>query len=244
MINVCCVFYGNKYSSDYVQYLYNMIQRHLTIPHQFYCFTDHKNLFDTVYGNIIYKDLPLTGYKGWWNKLQLFNPEIGLEGVNLYFDLDIVITKNIDCFATWGDDKSFSILTDFEPKLKEYNSSIMKWNNDTASIIWKEYIDKYFSILHLNHSDERAKILWQQYGKQTRFFSDQEVISKVMYNRPELKLFPDEWTFSAKWYDRNNPRFDKSKQTFEEKIDSKIAVFHGKPDPHELSQKWIIDNWK
>jgi len=65
MINVCCVFYGNKYTSDYVQNLYNMVKKHLTVPHKFYCFTDHTNMFDHVYGDIIYKDLPLKGYKGW-----------------------------------------------------------------------------------------------------------------------------------------------------------------------------------
>ena len=73
MINVCCVFYGEKYSSDYVQRLYNMVQRHLTLPHQFYCFTDHINLSNTVRGNIIYKDFPVKGFEGWWNKLQLFH---------------------------------------------------------------------------------------------------------------------------------------------------------------------------
>ena len=26
MINVCCVYYGNKYDHKYVQVLYNMIQ--------------------------------------------------------------------------------------------------------------------------------------------------------------------------------------------------------------------------
>jgi hypothetical protein len=25
---------------------------------------------------------------------------------------------------------------------------------------------------------------------------------------------------------------------------AKVAVFHGKPDPHEATQQWVIDNWK
>ena len=43
-MNFCCVYYGDKYDVKYVQNLYNMIQRHLTIPHKFYCFTDHVKL--------------------------------------------------------------------------------------------------------------------------------------------------------------------------------------------------------
>ena len=43
-MNFCCVYYGDKYDVKYVQNLYNMVQRHLTIPHKFYCFTDHVKL--------------------------------------------------------------------------------------------------------------------------------------------------------------------------------------------------------
>jgi len=224
MINVCCVFYGNKYTRDYVQKLYNMVQRHLTVPHKFYCFTDHINMFDHVYGDIIYKELPLKGYKGWWNKLQLFNTDIGLQGVNIYFDIDIVITKNIDCFATYGDNNSFCIINDFEREFNEYNSSIMKWNNDTASIIWKNYIE------------------WQYHYN--NFHNDQQVITDIIRDKDILKIYPDEWSFSYKWYSRENPRFHISEQTYEEDKNSKIAVFHGKPDPHESNQSWVINNWK
>ena len=224
MINVCCVFYGNKYTSEYVQNLYNMVQRHLTLPHQFYCFTDHTNLFDTVYGNIIYKDLPLKGYEGWWNKLQLFNKDIGLEGVNLYFDIDVVITKNIDSFANYGDDNSFSILRDFNQPTPIFNSSIMKWNNKTASFIWDEY-DKNF-------------------GDYVLYATDQHVISKLVTNKNILKLYPDEWTFSYKWFSRKKPRYNAAEQTFELDPNAKVAIFHGKPDPHESNQEWVKKHWR
>ena len=224
MINVCCVFYGNKYTSDYVQNLYNMVERHLTVPYKFYCFTDHVNMYDQVYGKIIYKDLPLKGYEGWWNKLQLFNKDIGLEGVNLYFDIDVVITKNIDCFATYGNESSFSILRDFNQPTPIFNSSIMKWNNKTASFIWDEY-DKNF-------------------GDYVLYVTDQHVISKLVTNNDILKLYPDEWTFSYKWFSRKKPRYNVSEQTFELDPNAKVAIFHGKPDPHESNQNWVKNNWK
>jgi hypothetical protein len=181
-------------------------------------------MFDHVYGDIIYKDLPLKGYKGWWNKLQLFNTDIGLQGVNLYFDIDIVITKNIDCFATYGEDNSFCIINDFEREFNEYNSSIMKWNNDTASIIWKNYIE------------------WQDHYN--NYHNDQQVITDIIRDKDILKIYPDDWSFSYKWYDRNNPRYDSKEQTYEEDKNSKIAVFHGKPDPHESNQEWVKNHWR
>ena len=52
MINVCCVYYGNKYKAEYVQKLYNMVKRNLTVPHKFICFTDWKQLWRQVKGDI------------------------------------------------------------------------------------------------------------------------------------------------------------------------------------------------
>lgn len=224
MINFCCVYYGKKYNPDYVQKLYNMVQRHLTVPHEFYCFTDHVNLFDKVTGKIHFKSFSKQDIKGWWNKLQLFNPETGLQGVNLYMDLDVVILKNIDCFANWGDDNTFGIIADFAQPKHIYNSSIMKWNNKTASFIW----DKYFL--------DRPQ--WEKYH------GDQNVITDLMKKNSVLKLFPDEWTFSYKWFNRNNPRFSNQHNVFEQDLNAKIAVFHGNPKPHESTQEWVKNNYR
>lgn len=225
MINVCCVYYGKKYKPNYVQNLYNMVSRHLTIPFEFYCFTDHVNLFDLVTGKIHFKSFPRYDMEGWWNKLQLFHPETNLKGVNLYFDLDVVILKNIDCFATWGDDMTFGITRDFGQPETTYNSSIMKWNNENASkIIW----EKYFS----------DRIRWRKVQ------GDQNVVTDLMIKQSILKPFPDEWTQSYKWYSRTEPRFAKTKWTFELNSSSIVAVFHGNPNPHESDQKWVRENWR
>ena len=224
MINFCCVYYGNKYTPEYVQKLYNMVQRYLTVPHEFYCFTDHVNLFDTVTGKIHFKTFPRHDIEGWWNKLQLFHPDTGLQGVNLYMDLDVVILKNIDCFVNHGDENTFGILNDFGQPTTIYNSSIMKWNNKTASFIWNKY-----------NADE---VSWR------KMQGDQNVITESIKGNSLLKPFPNEWTFSYKWFSRDNPRFSKQHWTFEQDMNAKVAVFHGNPNPHESEQQWVKDNWK
>jgi hypothetical protein len=156
--------------------------------------------------------------------LQLFNKDIGLEGVNLYFDIDVVITKNIDSFATYGDDNSFSILRDFNQPTPIFNSSIMKWNNKTASFIWDEYN--------------------KNFGDYVLYNTDQHVITKLITDKDILKLYPDEWTFSYKWFSRKKPRYDIAEQTFELDHTAKVAVFHGKPDPHEAKQEWVKKHWR
>jgi hypothetical protein len=201
-----------------------MVERNLTVPYEFYCFTDHVNLFDQVYGKIHYKPLPRYDMQGWWNKLQLFHPESGLKGVNLYFDLDVIILKNINCFANWQDDNTFGITNDFTGE-EGFNSSIMKWNNiNTSTIIWENYFK------------DRPK--WRKVN------GDQDVITDLIKNQPILKPFPNEWTFSYKWYSRTKPRFHKTEWTFEQDLDAKVAVFHGKPDPHESNQEWVKKHWR
>ena len=73
---------------------------------------------------------------------------------------------------------------------------------------------------------------------------DQQVISLIMHESPHLKIMPDDWTFSYKWYDREAPRIEKSQWTFDQKPNAKVCVFHGQPNPHESTKKWVQDNWK
>lgn len=224
-INFCCVFYGNKYEIRYVQHLYNMVKRNLTIPFNFIVFTDHVKLAKLLVGDITVKQFKRHDFEGWWNKIQLFSPESELEGVNFYLDLDVVILDNIDCFIEWGDDKTFGITNDFGQPNNWYNSSVMKFNNEvTTPAIW----DKFMS----------DRVQW------LRLQGDQNVITELMRKSDHLKPFPDDWTFSYKWFSRKVPRFSKQKWTFEKDPKAKIAVFHGHPNPHESDQDWVKSNWK
>ena len=114
LVNVVCLYWGNKYKTEFVNVLYNMVQRHLTIPHKFIIYTDHVKMQKLVKGdNVEVRKLPFHDYTGWWNKLTLFSPEANLEGDCLYFDLDVVITENIDCFVTYEPDTKFVGMKDF-----------------------------------------------------------------------------------------------------------------------------------
>lgn len=39
--NVICIKWGDKFGSEYVNSLYKMVEKKLTIPHRFVCFTDN-----------------------------------------------------------------------------------------------------------------------------------------------------------------------------------------------------------
>ena len=52
MLNFACVFYGDKYTFKYVENLYNMVERNLTSPYRFICFTDNT----VIHKQRIFKD--------------------------------------------------------------------------------------------------------------------------------------------------------------------------------------------
>ena len=189
MINVCCVFYGNKNDVNKVEDLYNKVQKNLNFPFKFYCFTNELNLFNNINNKILFKQLPRKDFLGWWNILQLFNSKICLSGVNIFLDLNIKITKNLNNFVTYENDNFFIINENF-------NTNIIKWNNKTASFIWEEYINKYFSILHIKFNDEIASIIYEEYKKKQKnnvyYFNVEQVLKDIMKNNHLLKFFPKE----------------------------------------------------
>ncbi len=224
MINVVCLYWGDKYDTNYVQVLYNMVERNLTVPHKFICFTDHTKIHKMVKGDIEFRSMPHHNYQGWWNKLTLLSPEAKLEGDNLYFDLDVVILDNIDCFATYEPDTFFIGMNDFNKATKMFNSSIMRFNNKAMTPnVWHPYLDDKTNM--------------------DRNQGDQNVISLFIKKTPHWKAYPDEWTFSYKWFSREHPRFSKDRWTFEKQPNAKVAVFHGKPNPHESEQDWVKKAW-
>ena len=238
MKNVVCLYWGNKYKVEYVKILYNMVQRHLTIPHKFIIYTEHVKMKKLIKGeNVEVRKIPFHDYQGWWNKLTLFSPEANLKGDSLYFDLDVVILDNIDCFFTHAKDKKVVLMRDFNPTTQGFNSSVMRFNNEVMiPDVWSPYLK------------EKKRFMKMQ--------GDQNVIAETIKQTDKFDCFPDDWTFSAKWYDRANPRFQRSRWTFQRYPGAKVAVFHGKPDPLQLVDvhphesydpktiEWVKNHWK
>ena len=139
-------------------------------------------------------------------------------------DLDVVILKNINQMAQFGDTETFGALHDFTGHTG-INSSIMKFNNTvmTPAVWWKYY-------------EDRPR--WRKYQ------GDQNVVYEFMKDHTNLQYMPNEWTFSYKWYSRKEPRFSKTDWTFEMSYESLVAVFHGNPNPHESDVSWVLQNWK
>ena len=145
-MNILCVKWGTKYSSEYVNKLYNMVLKNCNgQPFDFYCYTDNpSDLKSNIKTVNINSDL-----KDWWPKLDLLN--IFNKDTNIFFDLDVIILNPLEKLFSVKT-RTFSVLYSqwkegyLMPSAKEkfptlYNSSIMKWEGNQGKIVY-DYFQK------------------------------------------------------------------------------------------------------
>lgn len=231
--NILCLKHGEKYSSDYVNKLYNMIKRNTTLPYNFYCLTDDpKGIYPEV--NI----LPLpAGLIGWWCKPYMFSKDLPIEGIILYLDLDVVIADNIDKLFTYSPGH-WCTIRDFtramRPKWPKFNSSVVRFRKGQIDQVWREY-----------QKDPK--------GVQRRHFGDQDWLYEATKSTQPM-LYPDSWVQSWKWEVRKSkdwkPGGVRGNRQFKiiEHVTPRpeccVCVFHGDPNPHNCEDPWVVDNWK
>jgi len=231
---VVCLKYGNKYSAEYVNKLYNSVKRNLTVPFEFVCFTEDVT---DINPDIRIEPIPLiSGVQGWWYKPMFFNPKLGLNGTILFFDLDVVVFRNIDHFFIYEPNK-FCIIRDFNRHVirnyNKFNSSIFRLNTGQHSKVYNDFIKSPNIPIR-------------------RYHGDQDWIRATIKDG-EYVYWPDDWIQSYKWEMRGRPKYDNKPRGQRDfavnadpviKDDTSVAVFHGDPNPHNCKDPWVIDNWK
>ena len=231
MNHIVCVKWGNKYVSQYVNVLYNMVKRHTTVPFEFHCITEDTKGLDPHIKTIKLPNDPWI--KTWWSKLWMFGSHFPLQGNILYFDLDVIVFRNIDELFNYNPDK-FMIIRDFNRcRIKDWklcNSSVMRWNTGTMNYLWDDFVSKPNKVMQDNHGD-------------------QDWITKRADK--DTNHWPDDWIRSYKWEmigykdtkARRGPKliFDRPPKIIEA---NKVAVFHGEPKPFNCGDEWVEANWK
>jgi hypothetical protein len=230
---VACLKFGNKYSAEYVNKLYSMVKRNLTIPFEFVCFTENP---EGINSEIIIKELPISPkITGWWYKPFFFNPNLDIKGTILFLDLDVIVFRNIDNLFTHNLGK-FLIIRDFNRHViknyDKFNSSVFRLTTGQHANVYADFIKDPALVTR-------------------RFHGDQDWIRHCI--KSNYEYWPDEWVQSYKWEMRGKPKLvrDKTgKRNFAEPgvpnvlPKTSVAVFHGEPNPHDCADQWVIDNWK
>ncbi len=230
MLNIICLKHGDKYPPVYVNKLYSMTMRHLTVPHRFICFTDNSaGLFPTIEVKMLPKNSEISG---WWWKLYLFNEELFSEDdTNFFMDLDTVIVNNIDHLVL--PEPQFVGLKDvsriFNVPVK-LGSAIMKWSPGCFKDLWPLVRDSKSIITQFRGDQD---VIWHRYQKEIKFFPESAIKSYKWEIRSinELYRSPTGWRFK----NVRNPEIP---------IDTSIIVFHGTPNLHEVFDPIIVDNWR
>ena len=227
---VVCLKWGTKYSAEYVNRLYSMVGRNLSLPYQFTCFTDNRSGIDPAVN--VY-NIPDIKVAGWWNKLWFLSNELPLSGSILFLDLDVVVFGTLDKFFEYKPGE-FCIIRDFTrhqiPSCKRMNSSVFRFESGH----------------HLGVYDNFTK---NKTSYTARYAGDQDYLYDQI---KEFEFWPDEWVMSYKWEMRNKTQLVKTPNGLNFLVDeppkfgnnTSIAVFHGKPNPHECADSWVQNNWR
>tara|TARA_Y100000590_G_scaffold109760_1_gene125113 strand:- start:958 stop:1674 length:717 start_codon:yes stop_codon:yes gene_type:complete len=237
MNNIICTHLGSKYGDEYVKILYNMVERNTKLPFKFYCLSDRES-YGTDYKdkiNILRRPTAPKGelaLRAWWAKLYYFHPELGIKGLTLSLDLDILIQKNIDEIFTYIKPNEFGCVRDFGQPEILINSSVMLFYPENQTSIWTEYMLNRPTWIHAH--------------------GDQNIITDLKYNDSKTKFMPDEWTYSFKWPERGKiVKFQKYRPNLYPRKEGPIfCVFHGFPNPSDAKKlqnqpefKWIEKVW-
>jgi len=228
---VVCLKWGQKYSAEYVNKLYDMVDRNITIDYEFVCFTEDTN---GINKNIEVKPLPNIPATGWWYKPYFVGADVPLKGTMLFLDLDVIVFKNIDKLFEYNNDK-FCIIRDFNRHLRptwdRMNSSVFKTPVGLNDTHWQNFKKGAMNEMKKNRGD-------------------QDWMFKHIRGH---KFWPDEWIMSYKWEMRDRRDLQLNTTTRKRNFvvdappkihnDTCIAVFHGEPNPADANDSWVKQHW-
>lgn len=234
MIKIACVLKSGDFNLEYVFKLLRAVERTVSQKHSFVVLSD---LYMPPKGDPMWNGLegtdidwqPLrSDLPGWWSKMELFR----IPGPVLYFDLDTVLTGNIDdlCDAVQSLDGEMLMLKGF--RHGDVASGIMGWNGN------KLWLTERF--LEARHS---AKFIYIKYALRMKmgsifFRGDQEWLSENLNLRDTPIVFAQDVIDGIYSYKRHIARGGLRKN-------AKIICFHGLPRPHELipPPDWMKEHW-
>lgn len=123
-------FEGRAYTVDWVYRLRDQVAAHLPMPHRFVCFSD-----TNVPG---VESIPLvTRWRGWWAKMEMFDPRHDLGQRVLYLDLDCFVVDDLQPIVNFHAPMALApasyLFTHKHPTTKDgvvrvYQSSCMVWS--------------------------------------------------------------------------------------------------------------------
>jgi hypothetical protein len=171
--------------------------------------------------------------KSWWYKLQLFNSEHH-QGPLLYFDLDVVIAKNIDWIVNlptnyfWGV-RDFKYL--WRPTWYGINSSVMLWDTRIHDKLWRDFVKSDIYQVFKNYHGDQDYITAHIAENKRRCLDTNRIKSW------RWELLDGGYHFTKRVH-----KSPGAGTQIPEAVG--VLVFHGKPKPHDITDPKIQELWQ
>ena len=254
-VNILCLKWGNRYPADFTNILHASVRRHLHRPFRFVCVTDDATgLADGIEAVPLPSNPNPAIFHHWpdiFVKLCLFRKGVAdLQGPTLFFDVDVVIQEDIDCFFDY-EPGQFCIIHNWVERRKRIfrklpdigNSSLFRFNAGSAEAhaVYQRFLDE------MPQAVDRA-----------RYRTEQAFMTYAM-TQATRRLpcwWPEDWVKSFKRtcvYP-----FPVNLLVTPRKPATKVLVFHGNPDPDVAARgfhapklhnsvrpcPWVLDDWR
>lgn len=227
--NVICIKWGNAYGAEDVNRLHAMVRRN--IHHhdlRFFCFTDDSEGF---HPDIHVRALPIVHLEDPRDLKHIYRKEVGLcdddlgdlhdERV-LFFDLDVIITGELDSMIAYPKDDEFVIINDWNTIGDHVGqATCYSWRVGTLGHIKADFESRPKEVIRHYHTSSQGYL--------------SAMVRKTI---GPLKFWPDEWCRSFKfhalpvWYKRPFVAPELPEKT-------KVLAFHGHPKIEDA----ILGRW-
>lgn len=233
-IDCACVIHGTAYDWQYVDRLYSMLTRNISTGIRFHVYTEATR---PVPPHMIRHDLTdwnISGPKrSWWYKMQLFDTNKHA-GSLLYFDLDVVITQNIDWIWQlplnyfWGV-RDFKYL--WRNNSQRLNSSVMWWDTRRFAHIYEDFKKQPITKFIQKYQGDQDYITEAITQDRRRFFDSNRIASW------RWQALDGGYDFRTRSYKTPNTGTFLSPAT-------SVLVFHGNPKPAQIQDPVIAQHWR
>jgi len=255
MLKICTVYFGDRYSPDYVGKLYDSIRRNCSIPFQSVCLSDNPN----VKADIVLPYYDNTDIKLHWHKLKFFSPHFAFQKPGddiIVMDIDQVITNNVDELIGhpvkenelitygiwWHSDEAVE-----QGLSLDVNGGFYKFKSGSLSYVWEDFIlnPEYWQMKFFDD----GTVHYPYYGEQNY------VNWKIAYHKKaKIIKTPEKWIskYSINDFFLNNllnkkycKRFDTDHMLLDEvNPDIKVVHFTGLDNTiHECPLPFIDEHW-
>ncbi|MFA6911429.1 MAG: hypothetical protein WCQ59_09940 [Candidatus Cloacimonadaceae bacterium] len=191
---------GQKYDIRHARSIYNEVTNNVKGPYKFWCLTDQAETFGCT-------RIPLVrNWPGWFSKLELFRPDLGVKGGILYLDLACIFGHPLE-LPQW--DKVLTpgrlfMWKDPWSSVTPYASGIMAWIGNTVTAPYTDFL------LHPVFTNPSVRI-----------WGDQNIINTSMPGKiDDIKAFLDVKSFKA--------------HHIKDRKEADIIAFHGRPKPWDI----------